>query len=122
MLVRDGLRLFKFYLTVGREMQLKHFHSRFNSMPNTTVVPTPPLVDQHEMSTRASRCAREQTQGEGEQAAWKTRIVNPIKEALIISFIFFRKIIYIIKKIEPVKTRVRNPSQLRRLLYLFSSL
>jgi polyphosphate kinase len=28
MLTREGLRLFKFYLTVGREMQLKHFHER----------------------------------------------------------------------------------------------
>ena len=28
MLVRDGIRLFKFYLTIGREMQLKRFHER----------------------------------------------------------------------------------------------
>jgi polyphosphate kinase len=28
MLVRDGLKLFKFYLTIGREMQLKRFHER----------------------------------------------------------------------------------------------
>ncbi len=28
LLVRDGLRLIKFYLTVGREMQLKRFHER----------------------------------------------------------------------------------------------
>ena len=28
MLVRDGMRLFKLYLTIGREMQLKRFHSR----------------------------------------------------------------------------------------------
>jgi len=28
MLVRDGIRLFKFYLTIGREMQLKRFHDR----------------------------------------------------------------------------------------------
>ena len=28
MLVRDGIRLFKIYLTIGREMQLKRFHSR----------------------------------------------------------------------------------------------
>ncbi len=28
MLVRDGLQFFKIYLTVGREMQLKHFHER----------------------------------------------------------------------------------------------
>ena len=27
-LVRDGIRLFKLYLTVGREMQLKRFHER----------------------------------------------------------------------------------------------
>jgi polyphosphate kinase 2 len=26
--VRDGIRLFKFYLTIGREMQLKRFHER----------------------------------------------------------------------------------------------
>lgn len=28
LLVRDGIRLFKFFLTVGREMQLKRFHER----------------------------------------------------------------------------------------------
>jgi polyphosphate kinase 2 len=28
LLVRDGIRLFKFYLTIGREMQLKRFHER----------------------------------------------------------------------------------------------
>lgn len=28
MLVRDGIRLFKFYLTIGREMQLERFHER----------------------------------------------------------------------------------------------
>lgn len=28
MLVRDGIHLFKFYLTIGREMQLKRFHER----------------------------------------------------------------------------------------------
>ncbi|MDQ3558483.1 MAG: polyphosphate kinase 2 [Pseudomonadota bacterium] len=28
MLVRDGIRLFKFWLTIGREMQLKRFHDR----------------------------------------------------------------------------------------------
>ncbi len=28
MLVRDGVRLFKFWLTIGREMQLKRFHAR----------------------------------------------------------------------------------------------
>ena len=28
MLVRDGLKLFKFYLTIGREMQLKRFYER----------------------------------------------------------------------------------------------
>ncbi len=28
MLVRDGIRLFKFYLTIGREMQLQRFHER----------------------------------------------------------------------------------------------
>lgn len=28
MLVRDGVRLFKFYLEIGREMQLKRFHER----------------------------------------------------------------------------------------------
>jgi polyphosphate kinase len=28
MLVRDGITLFKFYLTMGREMQLKRFHER----------------------------------------------------------------------------------------------
>ena len=28
MLVRDGIRLFKLYLDIGREMQLKRFHSR----------------------------------------------------------------------------------------------
>ena len=28
LLVRDGIRLFKLYLTVGREMQLKRFHER----------------------------------------------------------------------------------------------
>ncbi|MFA5949282.1 MAG: polyphosphate kinase 2 [Hyphomicrobium sp.] len=28
LLVRDGIKLFKFYLTVGREMQLKRFHER----------------------------------------------------------------------------------------------
>lgn len=28
LLVRDGIRLFKFYLDIGREMQLKRFHSR----------------------------------------------------------------------------------------------
>ncbi len=27
-LIRDGFRLFKFWLTIGREMQLKRFHSR----------------------------------------------------------------------------------------------
>jgi polyphosphate kinase 2 (PPK2 family) len=28
LLVRDGVRLFKFYLTIGREMQLLRFHER----------------------------------------------------------------------------------------------
>ncbi len=28
MLVRDGIRLFKFYLTIGREMQVQRFHER----------------------------------------------------------------------------------------------
>ncbi len=28
LLVRDGIRLFKFYLTIGREMQLLRFHER----------------------------------------------------------------------------------------------
>ncbi len=28
LLVRDGIRLFKFYLTIGREMQIKRFHER----------------------------------------------------------------------------------------------
>jgi polyphosphate kinase 2 (PPK2 family) len=28
MLVRDGIHLFKFWLSIGREMQLKRFHSR----------------------------------------------------------------------------------------------
>jgi polyphosphate kinase 2 len=28
LLVRDGIRLFKFYLVIGREMQLKRFHER----------------------------------------------------------------------------------------------
>ena len=28
MLVRDGIKLFKFYLTIGREMQLQRFHER----------------------------------------------------------------------------------------------
>jgi polyphosphate kinase 2 len=28
LLVRDGIHLFKFYLTIGREMQLKRFHER----------------------------------------------------------------------------------------------
>ena len=28
MLVRDGIHLFKFWLAIGREMQLKRFHSR----------------------------------------------------------------------------------------------
>jgi polyphosphate kinase 2 len=28
LLVRDGIRLFKFFLTIGREMQLKRFHER----------------------------------------------------------------------------------------------
>jgi polyphosphate kinase len=28
LLVRDGIRLFKFYLTIGREMQLERFHDR----------------------------------------------------------------------------------------------
>jgi polyphosphate kinase 2 len=28
LLVRDGIKLFKFYLTLGREMQLKRFHER----------------------------------------------------------------------------------------------
>jgi polyphosphate kinase 2 len=28
LLVRDGIRLFKFYLTIGRDMQLKRFHER----------------------------------------------------------------------------------------------
>ena len=28
LLVQDGIRLFKFYLTIGREMQLKRFHQR----------------------------------------------------------------------------------------------
>lgn len=28
LLVQDGIRLFKFYLTIGREMQLKRFHER----------------------------------------------------------------------------------------------
>ena len=28
LLVRDGMKLFKFYLTLGREMQLKRFHER----------------------------------------------------------------------------------------------
>ena len=28
MLARDGLKVFKFYLTIGREMQLKRFHER----------------------------------------------------------------------------------------------
>ena len=28
LLIRDGIRLFKFYLTIGREMQLKRFHER----------------------------------------------------------------------------------------------
>jgi polyphosphate kinase 2 len=28
LLVRDGIRLFKFYLSIGREMQLKRFHER----------------------------------------------------------------------------------------------
>jgi len=28
LLVRDGIKLFKFYLTIGREMQLKRFHER----------------------------------------------------------------------------------------------
>ncbi|MBA2126456.1 polyphosphate kinase 2 [Hyphomicrobium methylovorum] len=28
LLVRDGIRLFKFYLTIGREMQLQRFHER----------------------------------------------------------------------------------------------
>ncbi len=28
MLVRDGVKLFKLFLTIGREMQLKRFHSR----------------------------------------------------------------------------------------------
>jgi len=28
MLVRDGIRLFKFWLTIGREMQIKRFHAR----------------------------------------------------------------------------------------------
>jgi len=28
LMVQDGIRLFKFYLTVGREMQLKRFHER----------------------------------------------------------------------------------------------
>jgi polyphosphate kinase 2 (PPK2 family) len=28
LLVRDGIRFFKIYLTVGREMQLKRFHER----------------------------------------------------------------------------------------------
>jgi polyphosphate kinase 2 len=28
LVVRDGIRLFKFYLTLGREMQLKRFHER----------------------------------------------------------------------------------------------
>jgi polyphosphate kinase 2 (PPK2 family) len=31
LLVRDGIRLFKFYLTIGREMQLKRFHERRHS-------------------------------------------------------------------------------------------
>ena len=28
MLMRDGIRLFKLYLSIGREMQLKRFHER----------------------------------------------------------------------------------------------
>ena len=28
LLVRDGIKLFKFYLTIGREMQIKRFHER----------------------------------------------------------------------------------------------
>ena len=28
LLVRDGIKLFKFYLTIGREMQIKRFHQR----------------------------------------------------------------------------------------------
>jgi polyphosphate kinase 2 len=28
LLIRDGIRLFKFYLSIGREMQLKRFHER----------------------------------------------------------------------------------------------
>ena len=31
LLVRDGIRLFKFYLTIGREMQFERFHERARS-------------------------------------------------------------------------------------------
>lgn len=31
LLVRDGIKLFKFFLTIGREMQLKRFHERRHS-------------------------------------------------------------------------------------------
>ncbi|MFN0217290.1 MAG: polyphosphate kinase 2 [Hyphomicrobium sp.] len=30
LLVRDGVKLFKFYLTIGREMQIKRFHERWH--------------------------------------------------------------------------------------------
>ncbi len=32
LLVRDGIHFFKFYLTIGREMQLKRFHERRHSL------------------------------------------------------------------------------------------
>ena len=33
MLTRDGLHLFKFYLDIGRQMQIKRFHRRRHDLP-----------------------------------------------------------------------------------------